>query len=118
MILNLPYPVSTNCYWRNNKGRTHISERGLAFKKIVQRNYQWTTKLLAGDVQLLITLHPKLTKKGGASKSLIDLDNCTKCILDSLINVIYYDDKQVKKIVLEYGAPIIDGGATVEVLSL
>lgn len=113
--LKLPYPVSTNNYWRNNNGRTHISEKGREFKKLVQQNYQWTMKLTADDVELAIKVHPKLTKKGEASKTLIDLDNCTKCVLDSLINVVYYDDKQVKKITLEYGEPIIDGGVNVEV---
>ena len=118
MILKLPYPVSTNCYWRNNRGQTHVSAKAVAFKKTVQRNYQWTCKLIAGDVGLRITLHPKLNKNGTPNKNLIDLDNCTKCVLDSLTNVVYFDDKQVKKIVLEYGEPIIGGGTTVEVLSL
>ena len=113
--LKLPYPVSTNTYWRNNNGRTHISEKGAVFKVTVQRSYQLTMKLIADDVELAIKVHPKLTKKGVASKTLIDLDNCTKCVLDSLINVVYHDDKQVKKIILEYGEPIINGGVTVGV---
>lgn len=113
MILHLPYPVSTNCYWRNNSGRTHISEKGREFKTTAQRQYQWTTKLLRCDVELDITIFPKLNKKGAASKTLIDLDNCTKCVLDSLINVVYVDDKQVKKITLQYGEPKADGGTMV-----
>lgn len=115
ITLNLPYPVSTNIYWRNNNGRAHISEKGQAFKKTVQRNYQWTMKLIADHVELVIKVHPKLTKKGVTDSRLIDLDNCTKCVLDSLINVVYFDDKQVKKIILEYGEPIINGGVTVGV---
>lgn len=54
-----------------------------------------------------------MNKNGSDSKVLIDLDNCTKCVLDSLINVVYFDDKQVKRITLEYGLPTLGGGTTV-----
>lgn len=115
MQFTLPYAVSTNVYWRNNNGRTHISEAGKKFKQTVRANYQWLNRLISGNVQMVIKLHPKLNKDGSQCKTLIDLDNCTKCVLDSLINVAYLDDRQVKRIVLEYGEPVKGGMTVVEV---
>lgn len=113
-MIKLPYPISTNRYWRNSKNGTYISDEGKMFKATVQRHYAYIIKPKLHDVELFITIHPKLTKKGIAHKSLIDIDNCGKCVLDSLIGIIYIDDKQVKVLHIRYGEPIDKGGATVE----
>lgn len=110
---NLPYPVSTNRYWRTSRNITHISAEGKKFKRTVQSECQWTNKPVTYSVSLTVLVHPKLTKGGEAYKTIIDLDNCTKCVLDSLIGIAYVDDKQVKKITLEYGQPVVGGATTV-----
>lgn len=109
-----PYPVSTNRYYRKFKNIMMISKDGLVFKQIVKWE-NCRVKPVADDIKLDILIHPKLSKKGLAYKSLIDLDNSLKCILDSLISIIYHDDKQVKSILVQYGEAIANGGATIKV---
>jgi crossover junction endodeoxyribonuclease RusA len=48
----------------------------------------------------------------------MDLDNCLKVTLDALQGVAYDNDAQIKRIVAEYGNPVINGGVTVEVNKL
>lgn len=115
ITITTPYPVSTNRYYRKFKNIMMISKEGAIFKKTVQ----WENcriKPVIYPVRLTVLIHPKLTKKGLPYKSLIDLDNSLKCILDSLINVVYFDDKQVKSIFLEYGDAKINGGATINAI--
>lgn len=113
ITLELPYPVSTNVYWRTFRNIQIISKAGKAFKKEVWATY--CTKIKPSDFsyKASVTLHPKLSKAGKAHKRIIDIDNCFKCILDSLIGIVYHDDKQVKMINASYGDPKINGGATV-----
>ena len=66
------------------------------------------------NVQLSIKLLPKLTKNGLPSKVCLDLDNCLKVALDALQGCLYNNDKQVRRIVLEYGEPIENGGLSIE----
>lgn len=115
LIFSLPYPISTNRYWRTSRNVTHISEAGRKFKQTVRANYQWITKPTDKSVAIDVLVHPKLTKKGVAYKTLIDLDNCTKCVLDSLIGIAYHDDEQVKDIRIRYGVPMAGGATTVTV---
>ena len=109
----LPYPPSANVYRRiDRRGFSYLSKAALQYKlavhKIVGNN---TTDK---NVQLSIKLLPKLTKKGLASKQCLDLDNCLKVALDALQGCLYDNDKQVKRIVLEYGEPVENGGLSIE----
>lgn len=112
MIITIPYPVSTNRYYRTFRNITTISKEGRLFKGEV-RLVNHKIKPVDGDVMLDITLHPKQTKGGKMYKVVIDLDNCLKCILDSLIGVVYHDDKQVKELRVRYGDAVVGGGATI-----
>jgi crossover junction endodeoxyribonuclease RusA len=67
----------------------------------------------AETVALVVVLHPKMTKKGEASKTVIDLDNCLKVALDALQGVAYENDKQVRSIRLDYGEPLECGGLSI-----
>lgn len=116
--LELPYPLSVNRYWRATPKGMLISADGRKFKSEVKARYAYRQKLIKHDVALRIIIHPKLTLKGQAHKTIIDIDNGLKSILDSLINVIYFDDKQVKKIAISYGQPVVNGGTTVEVMNV
>ena len=108
MMYLLPYPPSANRYWRSFRGFTVVSaeakEYKLAVHKIVGNN---TTDK---NVQLSIKLLPKLTRAGIASKVCLDLDNCLKVALDALQGCLYVNDNQVRKIKLQYGEPVKDGG--------
>lgn len=110
----LPYPISANRYFRNFRGRMVISSEAKAYKKQVA----WTFHALGikpaeGDVSLTVKLHPKLTKTGAASRTLIDLDNALKVVFDALQGVLYVNDKQVKKLTAEVGEPVDGGGLSV-----
>ena len=72
-------------------------------------------RLETGPVELSIMLHPRLTLKGKASKTRLDLDNALKVAIDALQGVAYANYNQVQRIVLEYGAPISGGALTVEI---
>jgi len=65
------------------------------------------------NVVVEVILQPKLTLKGVASGTCIDLDNALKVTLDSLQGIIYENDKQIRKIVAEYGDPVKGGGLKV-----
>ena len=116
--LTLPYPVSTNRYWRRAGNRIILSDDGKKFKATVISEYGYLCKTTDKDVSLTIRIHAKTTKKGIASKSCIDIDNCTKSVLDSLIGLVYVDDKQVKKLTIEYGEPVEGGATTVKVYEI
>jgi len=112
MIIETPYPVSTNIYYRSFKNITTISKQGKLFKKTVQSLYTHITPTTE-NIILNIIIHPKLKKDGQPYSQLIDLDNCLKSILDSLIGIVYHDDKQVKELHACYGEPKFNGGTTI-----
>ena len=115
-MITLPYPPSVNRYWRNFRGRMVISAEGREFKIAAG----WLCKSvyhkpMDGDVQLTMTLHPKLTTTGKASKTVMDLDNSLKCVCDCMNGIAYVDDSQIVRIVAEIGQAIKGGGVSVEV---
>jgi crossover junction endodeoxyribonuclease RusA len=108
----MPYPISTNRYYRNLQHITTLSKEGRLFKQMV-RLANLRIKPIVDDVVLNITIHPKQKKDGGAYNQIIDLDNGLKCILDSLIGIVYHDDKQVKGLHVNYGSSKVGGATTV-----
>jgi Holliday junction resolvase RusA-like endonuclease len=62
-----------------------------------------------------VTVHPKLRKRGGASNTVIDLDNGLKVLLDALQGYAYIRDSQIRKLAAEYGEAMELGGVTVTV---
>ena len=115
--INLPYPPSANRIWRTSNGRTYLSQAAKAWKK----EAGWLARKekaekLTGAVSVEIWLHPKLTKKGEASKARLDLDNTIKITLDALNGIAWDDDSQVKQIHAQVVHPADGGGLTVFVL--
>lgn len=113
-MLNLPYPISQNRYWRvrviKGVAMTYVSAEAKAYKQ----EAAWKAKaagirVALGDVVMAVILHPKKNKDGSASKKRLDLDNCIKVLFDALNGVAYFDDKQVVRIGAEVGEPI-EGG--------
>lgn len=117
MKLILPYPVSSNRYWRSfvPKGWTRavvvLSDEAKAYK----REAGWLAKAagirtpLAGPVEVRVVLYPRDRRQ-------IDLDNALKVAIDALNAIAYEDDKQVCKIVAERRAPHGEARLEVEVL--
>ena len=114
--LELPYPVSANRYWKmvrtHDVTRMALSSDAVRYKKAAKEIAlaAGLRRPLEGDVGVWLILRPRLTKKGAASQTILDLDNCIKVAVDALQLICYENDRQVKKIVAEVGAPS-DGGA-------
>lgn len=108
IILHLPYPPSVNNYWIASGHRRFISKRGKEFKEFVTKycDEKKVKSYGAHDVRVTIILHPR-------SKILMDIDNCSKAILDSLEGIVYDDDKQVVQLRLQRGHLKKGGGCTV-----
>lgn len=114
MRLDLPYPVSANRYWRHFRGMTVRSADAMKFIANVKKSaLTHGLRPLAGEVELCVVFHPKLTKKGAEYKRRQDLSNTIKVVEDALIGVAYADDKQVTSIQAKLGPAIIGGGLVV-----
>jgi crossover junction endodeoxyribonuclease RusA len=113
-VLNLPYPVSANRYWRRSGRFTHVSAEAKAYKRAVALAALYAKlTVLDGPVRVSIALQPKLTLKGKANRTRIDLDNCIKVTLDALNGVAYLDDSQVVAITAHIASPVACGGLMV-----
>ena len=109
-ILRLAYPVSANRYWRTFRGRTIRSSVADAYKaaaRVVAERFGVVE--IQGPVSVSIALLPKLTKRGLASLTRMDLDNCIKVTLDALNGIAYFDDAQVVNLTARIG-PAVEGG--------
>ena len=118
--LKLPYPVSANRYWRIWRNKAVRSREAAAYKETVRRIAQETGVMPSeGSVAVCLRLITKANKDGSANKTVIDLDNALKVTLDALQGIIYENDKQVRRIVAEYGSePVAGGGLAVEIEEL
>lgn len=91
MQLTLPYPPSSNRYWRVFQGVARQSREAMAYKReVAVLAKQARVEPLAGDVALTVTVYRP--RKVG------DLDNRLKVLLDALAGAAYADDKQVREI--------------------
>ena len=118
--LKLPYPVSANRYWRIWRNKAVRSAEATAYKSVVRRIAQEAGVMPSeGSVAVWLRLISKANKDGSANKTVIDLDNALKVTLDSLQGIAYENDKQVRRIVAEYGSePVAGGGLAVEIEEL
>lgn len=100
MEIELPWPPSTNTYWRNVNGKVLISKAG--------RRYRRDVALLArgrmeGRLSVTIEAFPPDKRKR-------DLDNILKALLDSLEKAgVYEDDSQIDHLAV-YRRPVMAPG--------
>ena len=119
--IRLPYCVSGNRYWRHvrtpSKTLVMLSPEAKAYKASVRDACvrAGLTVPHLGPVQVDVTVHPKLRKRGGASNTVVDLDNGLKVLLDALQGYAYIRDSQIRKLGAEYGEAMEAGGVTVRV---
>ena len=114
MKLSLPTPISANRYWRIANNRLFRSSDAEQFKRLAAMSARMAgVEKLTGDVEVVITLHPRETQCGTSSKVRVDLDNAIKVTLDSLNDIAWIDDKQVVRLAAQIGPPVKDGGLTV-----
>lgn len=114
-MIDLPYPVSANRYWRTFRNRTVRSVEATAYRRSVLEvaAAAGVQPVLERGVRVDLVLRPKLTARGQASKVRLDLDNCIKVALDALIGIAYEDDRQVVRLTAEIGEPVEGGGLCV-----
>lgn len=123
-MLLLPYPISTNRYWRTFRGRMVRSSLALAYKDLVQEaasDYGLT--LLDCPVSVEMVLHPPRPKDWEKRERRdprwvlgvrrIDIDNAQKVAIDALQGVAYENDKQITNLSICLGNAIEDGGLSV-----
>lgn len=84
----LPYPPSSNVYWRTFRNRVVVSAEAKAYKRdaAIEARRQGVPKLLG---KVGVRLHVYRPQKSG------DLDNRFKVALDALNKVAWEDDDQV-----------------------
>jgi len=103
--ITLPWPPSNNRYYRHNRGRTHISADGVAYRNAVAkiiRNSQLNIRT-AAPLKIRIECHMPDRRRR-------DLDNLQKAAFDALTKAGFWlDDCQV----IDYRVvkmPIVKGG--------
>lgn len=91
MVIELPYPPSTNRLTRNLRGRSVTSEEARNYKQAVGYICNLAQlQPLAGVVAVeMVVRRPRKVR---------DIDNCIKCVLDSLQGYAYANDKQVMQL--------------------
>ena len=92
MILSLPYPPTSNKYWRVVNGRMVLSRDGRKYKRVVPllAKVQKCGPAFEGPVVLTVTVYRPI-KRG-------DLSNRLKVLEDALQGVAYLNDEQVVEI--------------------
>lgn len=103
--ISLPWPPSNNRYYRHNRGRTHISAEGQAYRDRVAQiiKDQMLDIGIATPVKIRIECHMPDRRRR-------DLDNLQKAAFDALTKAGFWqddhlvDDYRVKRM------PIIKGG--------
>lgn len=93
-FIELPWPPSTNTYWRNVRGRVLISKRGRQYRKDVKRYVMAHGKTpgFMGRVKLSVSCYPP-------DKRRRDLDNLLKSLQDSLTHAgVWGDDEQIDEL--------------------
>lgn len=115
MQIEMPYPISTNRYWRNFRGRPVVSKEAKDYRReIALRTHQnGLYAPIDGPVRVDATLHPKKPLKPSKSEPrCIDIDNALKVMLDALQGIAYENDSQVREIHIKRGEPV-EGGALI-----
>ena len=128
--LTLPYPISSNRYWRTRVAgklaMTYVSSEAKEYKAEVVRRAAMAGLVnpITGRVQILVQLYPnrpqdwrtrqrKLGEGWDDTVQCIDLGNCEKVLSDALNGIAWVDDKQHRRIILERMEPDEHGARVV-----
>jgi crossover junction endodeoxyribonuclease RusA len=123
-MIRLPYPPSTNRYWRSFRGRMVRSKVAVDYKQDVQTiAIEAGVALHHGCVEVVMILCPALPKDWqkrckkdplwALGVRRIDLDNAQKVALDALQGIAYDNDRQITKLSISLGEPVEAGALKV-----
>jgi crossover junction endodeoxyribonuclease RusA len=118
--IELPYPPSTNRYWRMFRSRMVVSAEAKAYKE----HAAWLAREdglrtpIDGPVALRAVLRPKkpLRPSKGRAVRCIDIDNALKVAVDALNGVAYLDDSQLVDLRISRGEACAGGALEVTVM--
>ena len=130
IVLTLPYPISSNRYWRPVNLGKHISIVPTKEAKQYREQVGWIARgagarqPLQGRIAVDLKLYPhrpqdwktRQRKLGAAwddSVQCIDLTNAEKVLMDALNGVAFEDDKQVRRYTAERMEPDEHGARVV-----
>lgn len=86
--IDLPYPPSSNRYWRNYKGVTVVSDEARQYKQVVSLLASVAgLEPVSGPVSVSLIIRRPAKRR--------DLDNHIKVTLDSLQGYLYENDGQI-----------------------
>ena len=104
--VELPYPPSTNHYWRQFRGRAIISREGRLYRQRVHDILLAKIDRPAdGPLTCTIALRPPDRRRR-------DLDNTLKPMLDALQHAsVYEDDSQIKDLRVFWSGGPLPGGS-------
>ena len=96
-MIHLPFPPSTNTYWRHimvrGSPRTVLSAKGRIYRKqvhhVLAEDHRGLERL-TGPLRVTMELHPP-------DKRRRDLDNYSKAVWDALEGIVYEDDSQIRE---------------------
>lgn len=97
----LPYPPSTNGYWRSFRGRQIISAKGREYRKqgLAMIIEQGVPDCAVGKLSVTVDLYPP-------DKRQRDIDNGSKALFDLITHAgVWQDDSQVKRLVINMHEP-------------
>ena len=103
--ITLPWPPSNNRYYRHNRGRTHISKEGEAYRDRVAEiiKNQMLDISITSPVKIRIECHMPDRRRR-------DLDNLQKAAFDALTKAGFWrDDQQVDDYRVKR-MPVVKGG--------
>ncbi|MEB8212227.1 crossover junction endodeoxyribonuclease RusA [Raoultella ornithinolytica] len=103
--ISLPWPPSNNRYYRHNRGRTHISTEGQAYRDSIARIIKDKTLDIGLSTPLKIRIECHMPDRRRR-----DLDNLQKAVFDALTKSGFWlDDQQVDDYRVKR-MPIVKGG--------
>ena len=107
MLYDLPFPPSSNTYYRQWRGRMLLSRRGREYRQEVADIVNGDR--IEGRLAVYILLEPPTRRK-------FDIDNRIKPLLDALQYAkLFDDDEQVDEIKISRGDIVKDGRVLLQV---
>lgn len=103
--ITLPWPPSNNRYYRHNRGRTHISDEGQAYRDRVAEIIKdlMLDIGISSQVKIRIECHMPDRRRR-------DLDNLQKAAFDALTRAGFWQDDQQVDYYSVKRMPIVKGG--------